>query len=148
MRDIETILDPVIGRFDYEKPYSEKKDYPMKNLSGIPIQFLNGIDREDAIELVDVIIGNDLKGFDGLGSPVEQNEALFRYLVKTRNLIANNPDLVKGYQNPEQAMRMFNYAIRYWNTDKRDEALQRLVQTEQKLILRGEILTGPDYDPE
>ena len=50
----EIILDPVIGRFDYEKPYSEKKDYYMKTLDGIPIQFLNGIDRNEAIELVDI----------------------------------------------------------------------------------------------
>lgn len=148
MGQVEYILDPVIGVYDYEKPFSEKKDFAMKQgMNGIPIQFLNGAQGENTtVELIDVIVGNDLNNLEGLGNVKSQDGALFRYLVRTRNLLQNSPELVKGYQNPQQVLKMFDYAIRYWNTDKRTLALDRLAQTEQSLISKGEILMGIDFN--
>ena len=58
------VMDCVVDRFNYEEPYSEKKDYKMD------LQFLDGIDDEKLNGGVDV---QDLFGWDGemgeLGKP-------------------------------------------------------------------------------
>lgn len=143
------VIDPVLDEFNNEKQFSENKDFYMKNtLSGIPIQFLSGdTANSSAVDLVDVIIGNDLKGIaDGLGTPSEQDDQVFKYLVKTRNLIEQNPSMIEKVQNPKQALEMYDYAIKYWNTDKRVEALDKLAKIEEELIAKGNILLGVDLD--
>jgi len=118
-------------------------------INGMPIQFLNGFDDQPkfinglgaAIE--DVITGRDLEGI-GLGSTADDDRKMYDYLVKTRNIIATNPQMVATVQNPADMIKMFDYAIQYWYTPQRDKALDILAEQEEKLIKAGAILAGYD----
>lgn len=126
------IIDPVLSRFNYEKPFSEHKDFAM-NLSGIDVAVLSGHDDE----LSDVLLG--FPDFDELGNASEEQQldAMYRYLVSTRNAVAANPDHIAHIEDPQAFIKMLDYAIQYWYTDKRDEALEVLAQNEEKLNLKN-----------
>ncbi|WP_421752498.1 hypothetical protein [Croceimicrobium sp.] len=126
------IIDPVLSRFNYEKPFSEHKDFNM-NLSGIDVAVLSGHDDE----LSDVLLG--FPDFDELGNASEEQQldAMYRYLVSTRNAVAANPEHIAHIEDPQAFIKMLDYAIQYWYTDKRDEALEVLAQNEEKLNLKN-----------
>lgn len=156
-------IDPVLDTFNYEKPYSQKKDYDMKALNlagpdtniGIPIEILAGFS-SDAIgnpanidtDLYKVAFGEDLQGvIEGLGSTQDDEAALLRHLKRLRNTYVKHPDYISDFQDPRQAVEMLDYAIKYWNTPKRQEAIERLAQIEDDLIAKGELrLSGFDDD--
>ena len=121
----EIIIDPVLSKFNYEKPYSAKKDI-MMNLSGINVAVLSGINGD----LENVLFGLDLGDSLGSASEEEQLQAMYKYLVSTRNVIAQNPTLIQHSEDPEAYLKMLDYAIQYWNTDKRDEAMSILAMNE------------------
>lgn len=126
----------------------KNKDMP---LTGMPIQFLNGIDAEpdnivlglespdDNIDqqLYDVLAGTDFE--DSLNGPADIQKSMFNYLVKTRNVMRARPHLVKN-QDPRTAVKMFNYAIKYFNTPYRDKALEVLEKEEDRLMGLGAIV--------
>lgn len=60
--------------------------------------------------------------------------ALYRYLLATRQGIVENPQTasIAGYQ-PEDIIKMLDYAIQYWYTDKREQALGQLMLNEDYL---------------
>jgi hypothetical protein len=122
------IIDPVLSKFNYEKPYSQKKDFTM-NLSGIDVAVLSGVDTQMGNVLFGTQLGDNLEG----SSPEQQLEAMYKYLVETRNAIAHNPNSIQHYEDPEAFVKMLDYAIQYWNTDKRDEALSILAMNELQL---------------
>ena len=126
------IIDPVLSSFNYEKPFSEHKDFDM-NLSGIDVAVLSGHDDE----LCDVLLG--FPDFDELGNASEEQQldAMYRYLVSTRNAVAANPNHIAHIEDPQAFLKMLDYAIQYWYTDKRDEALEVLAQNEEKLNLKN-----------
>jgi hypothetical protein len=149
-------IDPVLDTFNYEKPYTSKKDFNMKSLNlagtesvGIPIAILAGKNNVDE-DLIKVVFGEDLKDtMNGLGSPEDDDVAMLRYLKRLRNTYVKNPDYIKDFQDPRQAVEMLDYAIKYWNTPKRKEAIERLAQIEDELIAKGEIkLAGFEDDDE
>lgn len=116
-------------------------------MNGIPIQYLNGIDDVTASNLLDVVYGHDLIEGIGLGSAAEGDAAMLNYLRKTRDLIIQAPGTVSTVMPAEDALKMFNYAIEYWNTPKRQEALDNLIKLEEKLMAEGKILmNGLDED--
>lgn len=121
----EIIIDPVLSKFDYEKPYSMKKDFNM-NLHGIDVAVLSGIEGN----LEDVLFGLDLSGQLGAASESEQLQAIYKYLVSTRNSVSQNPTLIQHREDPQAFLKMLDYAISYWNTDKRNEALSILAMNE------------------
>lgn len=149
-------IDPVLDTFNYEKPYSHKKDYDMKALNlagtgsniGIPIEILagNAVDND----LLKVVFGEDLQGvINGLGSTEDDEAALLRHLKRLRNTYVKHPDFIADFQDPKQAVEMLDYAIKYWNTPKRQEAIDRLTLIEDDLISKGEIkLAGLEDDDE
>jgi hypothetical protein len=166
-------IDPVLDTFNYEKPYSHKKDFNMKALNlpgrqtglagpgnniGIPIEILAGLsagalrrhDGEPDNDLLKVILGEDLKDtINGLGSAEDDDMAMLRHLKRLRNVYVKNPDYISDVQDPKQAVEMLDYAIKYWNTPKRAEAVERLSKIEDELIDKGEIrLEGIDDDDE
>jgi hypothetical protein len=121
-------------------------------INGMPIQFLNGTDTiqntlidDNYHQLVeDVISGVDLGGI-GLGS-ADDDEKIYKYLVKTRDAIQANPELVATIQNPNAMLRMFNYAINNFYTPNRDKALEILEKEEERLIKAGKIrIDDPVY---
>lgn len=155
-------IDAVLGQFNYEKPYSQKMDYTMP-LDGIKIAVLSGVEDSSPsaddtgkivmnsmqlaaannVALHAAIFGVDLQGLgilDGedylLGAvkDAEIEKGLYRYLVATRQAIAENPvtSYVAGY-NHQEILKMLDYAIQYWFTDKRDLALGQLIANEALL---------------
>lgn len=127
------IIDPVLSQANYEKPYTEKKDFSM-SLDGINVAVLSGTVEQD---LYDVVMATDLEGL-GLGSMDEQQEmdAIYRHLIATRNTVASNPEMISLVDDPQAFLKMLDYAIEHWNTPNRDKALAILAQNEDKLNLQ------------
>lgn len=131
------VLDAVVSRFNYEKPYKAKKDYVM-DLKGIDVAVLSGYDDNDALS--EALFGFDLGNNDdelGAVSQEEQLAAIYRHLVTTRNAVAKNPRLVAGVDDPQGFLKMLDYAITYWHTDKRQEALDNLTRFEDQLNIKN-----------
>lgn len=103
---------------------------------GMPIQFLNGTTDDITQQYYDVLSGVD---FDGnLDGVEDEDRAIKRHLIKTRNVIAARPHLVRN-QNPATAVKMIDYALKYWDTPQRDKAIEILAQKERTLIGLGAI---------
>jgi len=124
----EYIIDCVLSRFNFEKPYTAKKDFTM-SLNGINVAVLSGT----ISNIMDLV--NDLDGLENLGTEnrQEQLQAIYDHLVKTRNIIAANPQLIQNVDYPPAFLKMLDYAIDNWNTPKRDKALSILAQNEDAL---------------
>lgn len=126
-------IDAVVSRFNYEKQFSEKKDFAM-SLKGINVAVLSGV-------------GNDLENavmatsFDELAgtspSPASELERLKQHLMSTRRSISTNPGLISSIEDPRAMVKMLDYAIHHWNTDKRDHALAILERNEDQLNMRN-----------
>ena len=121
-------IDCVLSRFNYEKPFTEKKDFIM-SLNGINVAVLSGV-TSNVMELV-----NDLEGLENLGADNEEErlQAIYAHLVKTRNMIAVKPHLIQNVDYPPAFLKMLDYAIANWNTPNRDKALAILAQNEDAL---------------
>ncbi|MBS1773908.1 MAG: hypothetical protein JST82_13705 [Bacteroidetes bacterium] len=155
-------IDAVLGQFNYEKPFSEKMDYTM-SLNGIKIAVLSGVENNSPsandtgriimnssqlaaannAALHAAIFGVDLQGLgildgetylQGVVKDLALEQGLYRYLLATRQAIAENPvtSFVAGY-NHQELLKMLDYAIQYWFTDKRDAALGQLMANEALL---------------
>jgi hypothetical protein len=119
------IIDCVLSQFNFEKQFTEKKDFTM-SLNGINVAVLSGT-VPNVMELV-----NDLEGIENLGADSEQErlQAIYAHLVKTRNLVAGRPHLVQDVDYPPAFLKMLDYAIANWNTPNREKALAILEQNE------------------
>lgn len=141
------VIDGVVSQFKYEKSFSDKFDYTM-NLKGINVAVLSGISGND---FHDAVMATSLTGH-GLGDITEQPslDKLYQNLVATRNAVAQNPNLVSTVDDPQALLRMLDYAIQYWYTDKRMEALDILAKNEQQLNLQNGLNTvnGIEIDPD
>ncbi len=164
----EIVIDPVLSKFDYQKPYSfEKSDFDMSPLQlaglrgidgltgssalGLPISVLSGIDlagghpaQADHEELIAIVSGVDFdEAVNGLG---DAGDATYRYLVRTRNFLKKEDNRAKmaHIQNPTQFISMLDQAIKFWNTPRRDAVLEKLADIEEKLAQTGLI----KYDSE
>ncbi|MBN9482193.1 MAG: hypothetical protein BGO70_16595 [Bacteroidetes bacterium 43-93] len=155
-------IDAVLGKFNYEKPYTHKMDYTM-SLSGINIAVLSGVEdmspavndtgriimnsmqlaAANNVALNAAVFGVDLQGLGILAGDefmlgsvrdADLEAGLYRYLVATRHAVAENPAtaFVSGY-NQQELVKMLDYAIQYWFTDKRDMALGQLMANEALL---------------
>jgi hypothetical protein len=124
------IIDCVVGRFNYEKPYTANKDFPM-SLDKINIAVLSGTETD----VMDVIAGLD--GLDdelsGAVSEAQRSQVIFDHLVKTRNLIAQKPYLIAQVDYPPAFIQMLDYAIAAWHTPHRTAALENLARNEEAL---------------
>ena len=119
------IIDCVLSQFDFEKEYSQKKDFTM-SLNGINVAVLSGING-DVMDIVE--------GFEGLGdlTDAENKQFLYEHLVRTRTMIAANPALISNVDYPPAFLKMLDYAIDNWNTPNRDQALENLAKNETEL---------------
>jgi len=139
------VIDAVVSEFNYEKKYTDKMDYDM-NLKGINVAVLSGVSGNDHY---DAVMATSLSGI-GLGATTNQSDLdkLYQNLVATRNAVAQNPGLVSTVDDPQALIKMLDYAIQYWYTDKRNEALDVLAKNEAQLNMRNGISTmnGVDYD--
>jgi LEA14-like dessication related protein len=159
----EIIIDPVLSKFDYQKPYSfEKSDFNMSPLQmvggirgingltgtlglGLPIYALSGLDMdggriadEDHTELMAIVSGVDFEDtMNGLG---DAEDATLNYLRRTRDFLLKNKEnkgKMSHIQNPDQFINMIDQAIKFWHTPQRDKVLDKLVAIEDKLAENG-----------
>lgn len=165
----EIVIDPVLSKFDYQKPYSfERSDFDMSPLQlaglrgidgitgtsalGLPISVLSGIDLAGGVQaqanhedLIAIVSGVDFDdAINGLG---DAEDATYNYLVRTRNYLLknrDNKDKMAHVQNPDQFISMLDQAIKFWNTPQRDAVLDKLSDIEEKLAEKGLI----KYDSE
>ena len=87
-----------------------------------------------------VIYDHNISGLEGnQGFLQKYGDALYKHLKTTQELIAKHPDAVASHQDPIQVSRMLSYAIKYWNTPQREQALKILATQEKKLIEQGHI---------
>ncbi|NVO09064.1 MAG: hypothetical protein HXX16_03790 [Bacteroidales bacterium] len=137
------IIDCVLNQFNYEKSFTEKKDFAM-NLNGINVAVLSGAGTNDVMELVSGLDDMELLGAD---NETQRLQSLYEHLVKTRNLIASKPELISSVDYPPAFLKMLDYAIENWNTPNRDKALEILSRNEDAMNrLNG--FTGIPNDPE
>ncbi len=159
----EIVIDPVLSKFDYQKPYSfEKSDFNMSPLKmvggvrgingltgtlglGLPIYALSGLDidggriaDENHTELMAIVSGVDFEDtMNGLG---DAEDATLNYLRRTRDFLLKNKEnksKMSHIQNPDQFINMIDQAIKFWHTPQRDKVLDKLVAIEDKLAENG-----------
>lgn len=146
------VVDAVLDSFDSEKePILETKDFiVMSNgkLNGIDVTVLSGIETETDGQIVGLIMGAGFPDDELEGTSTEdQLDAVYKHLVETRDLISKNPGLIKNNEDPTSFLQMLDYAIQYWHTDKRDEALAILEAKENEINqLEGLPDSGDGYE--
>ncbi len=124
------IIDPVLSQKNHEKIYTQKKDFIM-SLEGINVAVLSGESDQD---LHNAIMATDLNGVSlGNMSDEQDLQAIYNYLISTRNAIAQNPHLISYSENPEAFIKMLDYAIKHWNTPNRDKAIAILAKNEERI---------------
>jgi len=144
------IIDPVLSRANYEKPFTEKKDFNM-NLNGINVAVLEGFGNTDSNIIEDMLLNDlDLQGLGNL-SDKQADQRMYKYLVSTRAFAVKNKGSVANYDHPENFIKALDYAIKYWNTSKREEALSILARNEERenqINTEKGLLSGfeDDYD--
>jgi hypothetical protein len=116
-------LDAVLDRFNYEKPFSKKRDYTMDEL-GIPIKGLHGIPENNSLTCLANICN------DNLGST---DDPVYARLVATRDIIAEYPASIAPFEDPDRFLNELNYAIDNWHTPNKEQALKILAQREKQL---------------
>ena len=124
----ELVIDCVISEFNYQKPFSQKKDFKMSaNLQGIDIAVLSGASDEEA-NLESAIFGI---GVSGLGNNSDV-EALKNHLIAVRKVAVDNPEIIAvGGEYPPAFIKKIDYALQHWdNAVMRDKALDVLAQNE------------------
>jgi len=126
------VIDAVLDEYDKEKPTIEHKDYLIMsntNLNGINISVLGDVQDTALNEVGAILTGADFSKaaeLEELGSPDTETEeltAIKNHLQRTRELVANRPEFVSHVEHPQTFLGMVDYALKYWDTDKRDEAL-------------------------
>ena len=126
-------IDAVVSPYGYEKPFTDKMDYTM-SLNGINVAVLSGLNSD----LDTVVMGSGLSGSDlGATSAKQDLDSIYRHLVATRKSIAENPKMVSSIDDPQALIKMLDYAIQYFYTDKREEALAVLEKNEEQLNFRN-----------
>ncbi len=147
-------IDAVLDEYDTEKPTAETKDFLImsnSNLNGINVSVLSGVEDNDTLnEISGILEGADFQGIEelegleslegpdeleGLGSAEGDKilGAIYNHMKRTRDVVRKNPQFVSMVEDPKTFGDMLDYGLRYWNTDKREEALGILADKEDEL---------------
>ena len=70
------------------------------------------------------------------GPDIETEAAVLAYIQKTRNVIAEKPDMFETQQNAVQMLQMFDYLLANWHQN-RFEAIKVLAEKEKQLLQQG-----------
>ncbi len=143
------IIDAVLDEYDAEKEPIQTKDFLVmdnSNLNGIDISVLGSIGDDVYNELSGILNGDDFAGLEGPSDISEEEglNAVYNHLVRTRNFVRRYPNFIRQVENPQVFLGMLDYAIGYWNTDKRDEALGVLEEQEDKMNFINGLSGMPD----
>lgn len=146
-------IDAVLDEYDTEKQTVETKDYLVmntNNLSGIDVAVLSGIEDDTLKEISGILEGLDfdkiqeLEGLEGLdntdeleGLEGEDGEvilgSIYNHMRRTREVVKRSPHLISTVEDPQMFGDMLDYGLKYWNTDKQDEALGILAEKEDEI---------------
>ncbi len=131
-------IDGVLNEYDTEKEPAEIKDYLImnnNNLNGIDISVLGGIGDEPDNEISGIINGIDFEAIENMGAITTEAEelgAICRHLQRTRQAISRYPHIIREIEHPQDFLRKIDYALRYWNTPQREQALDILCGEEDR----------------
>ena len=105
------------------------------NLNGVDISVLGGNDDDTLNDLQGILSGADFNELEGMGADGREEElgAIRRHLMRTRRIVAKRPDYVAQTEQPEEFLGMVDYALKYWDTPKREEALGILAGEEDRM---------------
>jgi hypothetical protein len=131
-------IDCVLNQFNYEKPFTEKKDFPM-NMQGINVAVLSGTD-DNVLDIISGLEETELLG----ATEADRSKAIYEHLVRTRNLIAQKPYLIAQVDYPPAFLKMLDYAIEHWNTPNQIAALENLGRNEDELNRLNGMYGVPD----
>lgn len=149
------VIDPVLDKFNQEAPkINHKKDFNMGNLaglaglSGIPIQYLNGVDTS-------LKFGEEFNGLEGFNGSEEElgrewDRRMKTHLVNTHAYIKRNPKRVSAFYNVPALQGAYRELIGAWDSmATREGTLDRLSRIEESFLKPelqglGDILNGPD----
>ncbi len=151
------VIDPVVDRFDYEVPFSQKHDHFMK----MPIQLLNGIDPSTinggittslAGQINNATFGVEFDGLEGLADQVALSglgetvddliqghkmledgflRAIKQHLINTKKIVEGNPLSVQGEEDPQQFLARLELLINNFDdAEVRNRILDDLAETE------------------
>lgn len=132
-------IDAVLSEYDAEKEPAETKDFLIMNttnLNGVDISVLGSITDDELNEISGVLTGIDFHDDENLQGTLGRERDLMNlknHLIRTRRVVANYPHLVKEVENPQTFLGMVDYALKYWDTDKRDDALSVLSAEEDRI---------------
>lgn len=136
------VIDCVLDKFNYEKPYTDKFDHTMNtSLSGIPISMLGDVSdatAEHSDELKAILSGAHfeqadslLGATDDLAKPIL--DSILSHITATRDYIRKNPDSVTIAGGATNHLKMLDYAIANWgNPELRTKALDLLEAKEEE----------------
>jgi hypothetical protein len=117
-------IDPVLSNFNYEKPFSTKRDIPM-NLNGIDVAVLSGTPGvSERPGLSEIWHGSQIGDLQPVTNN-PQDDAVYNYLLETKAALLAIPD---GYS--DEFIAALDYAIKHWHTPRRQEALDFLADLE------------------
>ena len=108
------IIDPVLSLANYEKPFTEKKDFNM-NLNGINVAVLDGLGQSDNSDLITDLLNTSLDGLEDI-SDKEDSRRTLEYLLKTREYVINNPGIIATVEDPKgffENVRLCNTILEY-----------------------------------
>ena len=100
-----------------------------------------GITNLNAYKTERVAMGADLYGFKGDGS-IADEEKIRQYLVATKEIADNAPSMIGDYQKPKELSNMLGYVLSKWDSAEREEALDRMIESEKALEMLGSINTN------
>lgn len=135
-------IDAVLDKYDAEKPTVEHKDFLVmenEDLNGVDISVLGGIEDDTLNELSGILSGadfrevNEMEGLGRIPSRAQELSAIRNHLMRTRRIIQRRPDFIRHTEHPQEFLGMVDYALKYWDTDKRDEALGILAGEEDRI---------------
>jgi len=90
-------------------------------------------------DLIDQVTGEHaLDEYNGING-VEDCELLRSYLLKTKGVVDACPQMIQTYVNPEEFSNMLDYVLRYWDTDARETAVEKIASRELALIESGKV---------
>lgn len=117
----EIIIDPVVDAFDYQKPFSEKHDKPMK----IRHQVLSGFGNAT----VSAPFGYE---FDHIYSSLGNcdNSAMVEstktHLMNTLSIVQKSPEMISDFVNPQTYVNQLQMVLQNWdNPITRIQAIEK-----------------------
>ena len=104
-----------------------------------------GYSEQVANSIDNISAGYDFANIKGDGG-IEDQEAIYNYLVRIKSVVEASPSVAYGYQDPKQLLKMLQFVINNWDTANRENAIEQMAQEEERLIANGAISVETDKE--